>query len=125
MTGAAPSRLRLDKWLWQARFYKTRSLAARMIAGGHVRVNAVKTHKPAATVTPGDVLTFLQGRDIKVVRVVALGERRGPAPEAQALYDDLTPAKDDVPRNPGYEGKGRPTGKDRRALGSLRRSPLE
>ncbi|WP_071672737.1 RNA-binding S4 domain-containing protein [Nioella nitratireducens] len=118
-------RLRLDKWLWHARFFKTRTLAARLVAGGHVRVNSQKVHKPASTVGPGDVLTFAQGRDVRVIRVVAIGARRGPAPEAQALYEDLTPVKETVPQNPSYEGKGRPSGKDRRALGSLRRSPLE
>ena len=101
-----------------------------MIAGGHVRVNAVKTHKPAATVTPGDVLTFLQGRDIRVVRVVALGERRGPAPEAQALYEDLKPPETEsrLPRGTPSAGEtakrepgsGRPTKRDRRALDRLR-----
>lgn len=90
-----------------------------------MRVNAQKVHKPAASVGPGDVLTFPQGRDIRVVKVVALGDRRGPAPEAQGLYEDLTPVKETVPKNPSYEGKGRPTGKERRALGSFRRSPLE
>ncbi len=116
---------RLDKWLWQARFFKTRTLAAKTVSGGHVRVNATKVHKPATSVGPGDVLTFLQGRDVRVVRVLGVGERRGPAPEAQALYDDLTPEKDSVPRNPGFDRKGRPSARDRRALGSLRRSPLE
>ena len=119
------TRLRLDKWLWYARFFKTRTLAARVVSGGHVRVNSTKVLKPAASIGPGDVLTFAQGREVRVVRVVALGERRGPAPEAQTLYEDLTPVKETVPKNPSYEGKGRPTGKDRRALGSLRRSPLE
>lgn len=88
-------------------------------------MNAAKVLKPATTVAPGDVLTFLQARDIRVVRVVAVGQRRGPACEAQALYEDLTPERDDVPRNPRHEGKGRPTGKDRRVLGSFRQSPLE
>lgn len=90
-----------------------------------MRVNAAKVQKPATAIGPGDVLTFLQGRSIRVVRVVALGQRRGPASEAQMLYEDLTPARDTVPQNPGYQGKGRPTGKDRRALGSFRRRPLE
>ena len=90
-----------------------------------MRVNATKVQKPATSVGPGDVLTFLQARNIRVVRVVALGQRRGPAAEAQTLYEDLTPERDDVPRNPRHEGKGRPTGKDRRALGSFRQSPLE
>jgi len=96
-----------------------------VVSGGHVRVNGTKTHKPAASIGPGDVLTFLQARDIRVVRVVALGQRRGPAAEAQALYEDLTPEKPAAARNPSYDGKGRPSGRDRRALGSLRRRPLE
>lgn len=95
------------------------------MSAGHVRVNTTKVHKPSATVKPGDVLTFVQGREVRIVRVVAIGARRGPASEAQTLYDDLTPVRENVPKNPRYEGKGRPSGKDRRALGSLRRSPLE
>ncbi|KAJ55266.1 tRNA synthetase RNA-binding protein [Actibacterium mucosum KCTC 23349] len=109
--------IRLDKWLWYARFYKTRSLATKQVSGGHVRVNGTKVDKPATKVGPGDTLTFAQGREIRVVRVIALGERRGPAPEAQALYDDLTPKREEnIPSAPRFEGKGRPTKKDRRAL---------
>lgn len=117
--------IRLDKWLWHARFFKTRSLAAKIVAGGHVRVNAVKTDKPAQKVGPGDTLTFPQAREIRVVRILALGDRRGPAPEAQGLYEDLTPVKDSRPRNPRYEGGGRPAKKDRRALEKVRKPPLE
>jgi len=106
--------LRADKWLWHARFFKTRGLSAKLISGGHLRVNGAKVHKPSQSVGPGDVLTFPQGSQIRVVRVRAIGERRGPAPEAQALYDDLTPEADPLPRNPRFEGKGRPSGKDRR-----------
>ncbi|MFC3615896.1 RNA-binding S4 domain-containing protein [Lutimaribacter marinistellae] len=113
-------RLRLDKWLWYARFFKTRGLAAAQVGGGHVRINGKRAEKPAAGVSPGDVLTFAQAGDVRVVRVEALGTRRGPAPEAQTLYTDLSPPKEpgeaDVPANPRFEGKGRPTKKDRRAL---------
>ncbi|WP_193217565.1 RNA-binding S4 domain-containing protein [Roseobacter sp. TSBP12] len=83
--------LRLDKWLWYARFFKTRSLAAKIVTGGHVRVNSNKVSKAATTVGAGDVLTFAQGNHIRVVKLVACGTRRGPAPEAQALYEDLSP----------------------------------
>lgn len=121
MTTAGP-KLRLDKWLWQARFFKTRSLAARQIGDGHVRLNGARVLKPAQAVGPGDVLTFAQGRQIRVVRIEALGERRGPAPEAQTLYTDLTEKQDDPAPNPRYEGKGRPEKKDRRALDLSRRS---
>ncbi len=81
--------LRLDKWLWQARFFKTRSLAARVAARRKVRINRTLVTKSHFRVRPGDVLTFPQGQEIKVVRVLALGVRRGPAPEAQTLYEEI------------------------------------
>ncbi|WP_170357533.1 RNA-binding S4 domain-containing protein [Ruegeria arenilitoris] len=118
----APAKLRIDKWLWHARFFKTRSLAAKQVNAGHVRINGDRAQKPAQTVGPGDVLTFAQGRVIRVVQVEILGARRGPATEARTLYTDLTEEKDNPPQNPGFEGKGRPTKKDRRAL-DLSRTP--
>ena len=81
--------LRLDKWLWQARFFKTRTLAAEIAAKRKVRINRELVTKPHFRVRPGDVLTFPQGRDIRVVKILALGERRGPAQEAQRLYEDI------------------------------------
>lgn len=113
---AATPKLRIDKWLWHARFFKTRSLAAKQVGGGHVRVNGNRALKPAHNVVPGDILTFAQGRIVRVVRIEALGERRGPAPEAQTLYTDLTEKQDTAPPNPKFEGKGRPSKRDRRAL---------
>ena len=83
--------IRLDKWLWYARFFKTRGLAAKTVSAGHVRVNAARVSKPAQAVGPGDTLTFPQAKRIRVVRILAPGTRRGPAPEAQALYEDLSP----------------------------------
>ena len=121
----APPKLRLDKWLWQARFFKTRSIAAREVSAGHVRVNGDKTDRPACAVSPGDVLTFAQARRVRVVRIEALGDRRGPAPEAQTLYTDLSSPQDNSPENPGFEGKGRPTKRDRRSLDLSRRQTLE
>lgn len=122
--GPRPS-IRLDKWLWHARFVKTRTLAAKLVSGGHVRVNSDKVSKPAHKVGPGDTLTFPQGNQIRVVRVIAPGVRRGPAPEAQALYDDLTPPRETVPPVAQFEGNGRPTKKDRRQIDLLRSRPLE
>ena len=122
---ARADRIRLDKWLWQARFFKTRTLAADLVRGGRVRVNGARVSKPAQQVGPGDVLTFPQGRQVRVVRVTAPGERRGPASEAQTLYEDLTEIKDDVPPAPRYEGKGRPTKKDRRIMTRDRSRALE
>ena len=87
----ARATIRLDKWLFQARFLKSRGLAADLIAEGKVRVNGQPTDKPARAVGSGDVLTFaLHGR-VRVVRILDPGERRGPAPEAQGLYEDLAP----------------------------------
>lgn len=121
----AAAKLRADKWLWQARFFKTRSLSAKLITAGHLRVNSEKVHKASATLKCGDVLTFPQAKQIRVVRVEAMGTRRGPAAEAQTLYTDLSPPKDDFPPSPQYEGKGRPTKSDRRALDLKRRSALD
>ena len=86
--------LRLDKWLWQARFFKTRTLAATVANKGKVRINRMLVTKPHYKVRPGDVLTFAQGREIRVVRVLALGERRGPATEARTLYEDVSEGGD-------------------------------
>jgi ribosome-associated heat shock protein Hsp15 len=84
---ATPSagRMRIDKWLWHARFFKTRGLAAGLAGAGRLRINSEHVAKPAQMVRPGDVLTFAQGDRIRVIRVEALGHRRGPAPEARAL----------------------------------------
>lgn len=86
--------IRLDKWLWQARFYKSRSLSAAAIEAGRVRLNGQITRKTAQALRSGDVLTFVLATEVRVLRVLALGARRGPAPEAQSLYQDLLPAQD-------------------------------
>ena len=84
-------RQRLDKWLWFARVVKTRSLAARLVTEGHVRINSVRVETAAKSVRPGDVVTVALERHVRVLRMVAPGERRGPAPEARGLYEDLAP----------------------------------
>jgi ribosome-associated heat shock protein Hsp15 len=126
LDGPAP-KIRLDKWLWQARFFKTRTLSAKEISAGHVRVNGVRATKPAQAVGPGDVLTFAQAERVRVVRILELGTRRGPAPEAQTLYDDLSDpvTRDSVPPAPKFEGKGRPTKRDRRKLDLNESGPLD
>ncbi|WP_415921018.1 RNA-binding S4 domain-containing protein [Tateyamaria sp. SN6-1] len=122
-------KLRLDKWLWFARFFKTRTLAATRVAAGDVRINGTRVTKRSVTVSPGDVLTFAIGTHVRVIEVAALGVRRGPAPEAQTLYVDRSPPRPvretPVPQNPGYEGKGRPTKKDRRQADLSRTRHLE
>lgn len=82
--------IRLDKWLWQARFFRTRTLAAEAITAGRVRLNGTRTQKPGHTLAPGDTLTLALPAGVRVVRVAACGTRRGPAPEARALYDELS-----------------------------------
>lgn len=108
---------RLDKWLWFARFAKSRTVASRLCAEGRVRINRAIAGKASATVRPGDVLTFPQGPHIRVVRVAHSGARRGPAEEARRLYEDLSPP---APRESAPEGRergaGRPTKRDRRAI---------
>lgn len=119
--------LRLDKWLWFARFVKSRSLATKLVAEGNMRVNGAPTQKAHLAVKPGDVLTFALGAHIRVIRIAALGARRGPAPEARLLYEDLDPP---VPRAAGEApvsaaaprdpGAGRPTKRDRRQIAALK-----
>ena len=113
---------RLDKWLWFARFAKSRTLAARLCADGRVRINRAVAGKPSATVRPGDVLTFPQGPHIRVVRILQPGARRGPAEEARTLYEDLAPPAPGAPQPQAAErerGAGRPTKRDRRAIDRL------
>ena len=85
---------RLDTWLWCARVAKTRAACARLVEEGGVRINRQPSDKPHARLRPGDVLTFALGPAdrgvVRVWRVLALAGRRGPAPEARALYEDLS-----------------------------------
>jgi ribosome-associated heat shock protein Hsp15 len=120
--------LRLDKWLWFARFVKTRSLATRLVTDGRMRINGAPTQKAHYSVKPGDVLTFPLGPHIRVIKVVALGSRRGPASEAQTLYEDLDPPRPAPPSQaaatPPFEnrepGTGRPTKRDGRRIAQLK-----
>jgi ribosome-associated heat shock protein Hsp15 len=132
MSDRAPDQLaptlRLDKWLWYARFFKSRTRATAVCEAGRVRVNGTIVHKAHHALRPGDVLTFPQGADVRIVRILGLGARRGPAPEAQALYEDLEPpvrpisrAEDDAAAaGLRSRGSGRPTKADRRATDRLK-----
>lgn len=113
-------RLRIDKWLWFARLTKTRTLAQKLVTTGRVRVNREKRDNAARLVKIGDVLTIALGSGVRVVRILALATRRGPAAEAQRLYDDLTPAPSPV--SPAPASKGRPTKRDRRNIDRFRGS---
>lgn len=90
LSGQRPSD-RLDKWLWHTRFFKSRSLASKLCNSGKIRIDGVVVTKAHYQVRPGQVLTFVQGNHIRIVRVSGIPERRGPALEAQLFYDDLDP----------------------------------
>ena len=116
--------VRLDKWLWAARFYKTRALATEAVAGGRVHVNG-QAAKPAKAVRPGDRLEITAGRTRFVVDVVETSERRGPPAEAARLYDETPESRAQRERAaelrrmapaPAPAAGGRPTKRDRRRL---------
>lgn len=118
---------RIDKWLWHARVTKSRSLAQKLAVSGHVRLNREKVDAASKTVRIGDVLTVALERRVLVLKVVAIGARRGPAKEAQLLYENLSPppaprAQEPAPEGRRDAGSGRPTKKERRQLDAFRQS---
>lgn len=121
----ADESVRVDKWLWAARFFKSRSLAAQACDGGKVELND-HSAKPAKPVRPGDLLRITLRGGKKLVKVLVLADRRGPAVRAQLLYEDLTPPPplEPLPSPPPVyrpRGFGRPTKKERRLLERLGR----
>ncbi len=84
------TRQRIDKWLWHARVVRTRADAAALVDAGHVRVNGVRQRSPGHPVKSDDVLTIALDRTIRILKVTGFADRRGDAPSARALYDDLT-----------------------------------
>ena len=127
--GHAGQSQRLDKWLWQARLFKTRTIASKFISDGNVRIARGETtsraDKPSALVRPGETLVFTRNERLCVIRILACAERRGPASEAQTLYEDNSPPPPKKSEKEALpfareKGAGRPTKKDRRALASLK-----
>jgi len=129
--GDGEPRLRIDRWLWFARFFKSRSAASLVCNARRIRSDGKIVAKASHMVKVGDILTFPQSRVIRTIRIVALGSRRGPASEAQLLYEDMAPpaaaASADRKRGPfeakpaqRLPGSGRPTKSQRRALDRLR-----
>jgi ribosome-associated heat shock protein Hsp15 len=123
---AGEGRQRIDKWLFFARVVKSRSLAAKLVQAGRVRVNGEKTDQASGQIKAGDVLTISLDRRISVLRIVAPGVRRGPYEEARQLYEDMSPQPAPNDRllpdalAPMREaGSGRPTKKERRELDRL------
>ena len=120
---------RIDRWLWCARFFKTRTLAAKFVGDGGVRISrddrTVRVEKPSATVRSGDTLVFTRNNELKVIAVRACAVRRGPAAEARLLYEDQSPppvpvAKAALSPFAREAGAGRPTKRERRALDALK-----
>ena len=126
MSLALDARLRVDKWLYHARFFKSRTLAGKFCQASKVRVNDETISKAHVLVGIGDVLTFAKAEQVKVVKILDIGKRRGPAPEAQALYEDRSPAPTPKAKTlsapPAFRepGQGRPTKAERRALDRLK-----
>lgn len=127
MPNEAPAAMRIDKWLWAARFYKTRSLATQAVDNGRVQVDGVRV-KPAREVRPGDRLEIRLGDAVWTLEVRALSMQRGPAPVAQALYVEAPESlarrrqQADARRaeaRPEATIKGRPTKRDRRRIHRL------
>jgi len=137
MPDDAPTTQRIDKWLWFARLVKTRTLAADLVAGGKVRLNRARVEKPSQTLRIDDVLTVTLNRRVRLLKVLGLGERRGPSATARVLYEELTAAADPLKPlaqsslqlpswqesgvGPGRRipGSGRPTKKERREIDRL------
>ena len=124
MSALPAERQRIDRWLWHARLARTRVLAATLAISGHVRVNGQRIGAPGRAVRIGDVLTVALPSAVKVLRVVAFAERRGGAEDARGLYDEIGPAApNETPLSSApirTQGEGRPTKRERRALGQLR-----
>jgi ribosome-associated heat shock protein Hsp15 len=128
VTGPAVESVRIDRWLWAARMFKTRSLAARAIGGGKVRLNDDRP-KTGAAVRIGDVVRVRHGPIERTLVVAGLAERRGPASAATALYEETAESRArrrareaqlrSMPETP-FRGKGRPTKKERRDLDRLK-----
>ena len=124
-------KIRLDTWLWYARFYKSRSLSSKAILSGKVRVNSNKIIKPASKVKINDVLTINHVNTVRIIQIQSIGARRGPASEAQALYKDLSADVKaaskikDVSEKSKKETNKRPTKKDRRLLDKIVTKTLE
>ena len=119
--------MRVDKWLWHARFMRSRSKASKFCQSNNLRVNGNIVYKAHYLVKPNDVLTFTMGNNIRVIKILNIGFRRGPASEAEELYDDISPPITSNKKNLEYvpiigkreTGSGRPTKGERRAIDKL------
>jgi len=119
---------RVDKWLWCARFFRTRTKATRYVNSGNLRINSNRVKKAHSLIKLDDVLTFSLGSRVRVIRIVSITDRRGPAKDALTLYNDMSPYSDSRDRNEEKvveqgireTGTGRPTKRQRRQIERLR-----
>ncbi len=126
---AAPEVQRIDRWLWHARFFKTRTLASKFVSDGNVRVTrgdlTTRAEKPSFAIRTSDILIFTQNEFLRIIKILDCALRRGPASQARLLYEDQSPPpppKQERPP-PTFErekGAGRPTKKDRRAIEAIK-----
>ncbi len=128
----AETRQRLDKWIWHARFAKTRTTAQKLVTGGKVRVDSEKITNPSRPVGPGNVLTLTMPRQIRIIEIITTAERRGPFEQARMLYNDLSPPeeKSTASKRPQTEDdaigrSGRPTKHQRKKILKLKRHSAE
>jgi ribosome-associated heat shock protein Hsp15 len=115
-------RQRLDRFLWHARLVRTRPLAAKLVAAGHVRVNGQRTRAPGRGLKVGDVITATLGARVRVLKARAFAPRRGGSAAASDLYEDLSPPAPEPDMPPAADraaGHGRPTKRERRQLAQL------
>lgn len=134
MTEKTPSNQsqRIDKWLWHARFFKTRSLAQKQVVTGKIRVDREKISSPSRKVLIGNVLTITRERDIKIIEILDIADKRGPYSQAQLLYNDLSPPKPEkqkqevtVESMSRIQSEGRPTKHQRKQIMAMKRNSVE
>jgi len=115
-------RQRIDKWMWHARVVRTRTAAAALVSGGHVRLNGGRVAAASQPVRAGDVVTVALDRAVRILKVTGFAERRGDADAARLICENLTPTSPAAAREPTAErepGSGRPTKQERRAIDRL------
>ena len=123
---------RIDKWLWHARFFKTRSLAQKQVVTGKIRVNREKISSPSRKILIGNVLTITRERDIKIIEVLGIADKRGPYSQAQLLYNDMSPPKPEKQKQEQtrdsmsrIQSEGRPTKHQRKQIMAMKRNSSE
>lgn len=122
---------RIDKWLWHARFFKTRSIAQKQVTTGKIRVDSEKISSPSRKVSAGNVLTITREQDIKVIEISAIADRRGPYSAAQLLYKDLSPPKLEKQKQEQtrenmsrIQSEGRPSKHQRKQIMAMKRNSV-